>query len=123
MDSDESYEQPEPSTSKDLNIRSKRKRRPNTQIYRNDMITEKTVQTSQKSDDDLDFTLDVSDDEHSDSENDSEVGSILRKGIKFASTEEYQKCIQPVTDKGMFLSKDTILMYLSYLQTDEHFIS
>ena len=101
MDSDESYEQPQPSTSEDLNIRSKRKRRPNTQIYRNDMITEKTVQTSQKSDDDFDFTLDVSDDEHSDSENDSEVGSILRKGIKFSSPEEREKFMQPVTNTSV----------------------
>ena len=54
------------------------------------MITENT-QTSQGNDDDFDFNLDVSD---SDPENDSEVGSILRKGNKFAGPEECVKFMQ-----------------------------
>merc|ERR1712066_88695 len=33
------------------------------------------------------------------SKNDSDVGSILRKGIKFSSHDEYVKFMQPVGDK------------------------
>ena len=79
---------PQPGTSSGLRNPSQRIKRPNQRYFGDDVVSEKRPR---KTDQSNESDSDLSD------ENDSEVGSILRKGLKFANPEEYQKFMKPVT--------------------------
>ena len=67
-------EEPQPSTSTGLNVRSKRIRKPN-QKYRDDYISDISEELPRKI--------------NKNCETPPEIGSILRKGIKFTDSEEW----------------------------------
>ena len=83
---------PQPGGSSGLRNPSKRIKRPN-QRYLDYTVSEKRLRKTDQSNE-------------SDSSDENEVGSILRKGIKFVNDEEYQKFMQPVTDTSESLVQD-----------------
>ena len=83
---------PQPGTSSGLRNPSQRIKRPN-QRYLDYTVSEKRLRKTDQSNE-------------SDSSDENEVGSILRKGIKFVNDEEYQKFRQTVKDTSESLVQD-----------------
>ena len=80
-------EEPQPSTSTGLNVRSKRIRKPN-QKYRDDYISDISEELPRK----INKNCEKNESNFSEeSETPPEIGSILRKGIKFTDSEEWQE--------------------------------
>ena len=78
-------EEPQPSTSTGLNVRSKRIRKPN-QKYRDDYISDISEELPRK----INKNCEKNESNFSEeSETPPEIGSILRKGIKFTDSEEW----------------------------------
>ena len=87
-------EEPQPSTSTGLNVGSRRIRKPN-QKYRNDYISDISEELPRK----INKNCEKNESNFSEeSETPPEIGSILRKGIKFTDSEE---CLEFMKDDSV----------------------